>query len=76
MKDYEITAQSTISLACRYYRVLICTENAFPNALDRERYAHECWELACQDLKHTLIATPDVYNVVCLSIDVALQIKW
>jgi hypothetical protein len=47
--DFDEESQSTILLACRYYRVLISTEKAFPIKLERDRFTRQAWQIACQE---------------------------
>jgi hypothetical protein len=38
-RDFSDDMQSTILLTCHYYRVTVCTENAFPSPPDQDHYA-------------------------------------
>ncbi|KAF8586877.1 hypothetical protein K439DRAFT_1631168 [Ramaria rubella] len=62
--DFVDKVESTILLAARYYRVLLCTGHAFPLELDSDLYAKQAWQLACQEHENHTLATPDVYKVL------------
>lgn len=70
--DFGLESQSTILLACRYYCMLIATDNGFPTKLEQDQFAREAWELAIHDQETQMNATPQVYHVVCFYYGIAL----
>jgi hypothetical protein len=64
LNDFDVEFHSTIHLACRYYRVLLCTHQPFPLEHDQDRYMHEAWHLACTKHEVNHKASNDVLNLV------------
>ncbi|KAF8583281.1 hypothetical protein K439DRAFT_1617596 [Ramaria rubella] len=61
--DYEEEFQSTILLACKYYRVILCTKDAFPVEIDADRFAWQAWQLACCEHEVQYTADHGIYKV-------------
>ncbi|KAF8586274.1 hypothetical protein K439DRAFT_1615265 [Ramaria rubella] len=62
--DYEEEFQSTILLACKYYRVILCTEDAFPVEIDADHFAWQAWQLACREHEVQYTADHVIYKVI------------
>ncbi|KAF8531839.1 hypothetical protein JB92DRAFT_3138632 [Gautieria morchelliformis] len=64
MTDFGLEYHSIIHLACRYYRVILCTTDPFPLEHDRVRLLREAWKLACSEHDMQVGASGDVFNMI------------
>ncbi|KAF8586251.1 hypothetical protein K439DRAFT_1615249 [Ramaria rubella] len=62
--DYADEFHSTIILACKYYQVILCTEDAFPVEIDADHFARQAWQLACREHEVDYEADRGVYTVI------------
>lgn len=75
--DFQELEESTILLACHYYRVILTSQGAFPTERDQERFARQAWQLACQEYEVKLAGEPAIYRLVCTSTNLACAlIAW
>ncbi|KAF8587777.1 hypothetical protein K439DRAFT_1614074 [Ramaria rubella] len=61
--DYDLEFQSTILLACKYYRVILCTEDAFPVEIKADCFARQAWQLACHEHEVEYTVDQGIYKV-------------
>ncbi|KAF8510393.1 hypothetical protein JB92DRAFT_2940490, partial [Gautieria morchelliformis] len=64
LTDFDAEYHATINLACRFYRVILCTEDPFPLDHDQDGYLREAWSLACKEHQVELGADSAAFNLI------------
>ncbi|KAF8531958.1 hypothetical protein JB92DRAFT_2845510 [Gautieria morchelliformis] len=64
LTDFDAEYHATINLACRFYRVILCTEDPFPLGHDQDGYLREAWSLACKEHQVELGADSAAFNLI------------
>ncbi|KAF8506130.1 hypothetical protein JB92DRAFT_2964787 [Gautieria morchelliformis] len=64
LTDFDAEYHATINLACRFYRVILCTEDPFPLDHDQDGYLREAWSLACKEHQVELGVDSAAFNLI------------